>query len=226
MGPWVEAIPANPKDQATKGGNRHVVARDGLGLAAYVFTDAGAKQHGADETSPGTNGVNDGRTSEIDELFVANAVEPTTIPFPAAGNWIDESGQYEGENHKLAKFDSLSYQAGNDGGSCASKGGLEEEINRWHKASFTDGFSSNGWIEEKSCEVQPAVDRSIAIHEGVANKPIGGHREGKHEEVFGKNIDGVFLTAHAGFDHGEARIHEDHQDRGDQQPKVVGKESG
>ena len=103
---------------------------------------------------------------------------------------------------------------------------MEEEINRWHKASFTDGFSSNGWIEEESCEVQPAVDRSIAIHKGVTNKPIGSYREGKHEQVFGENIDGIFLTAHACFDHGEARIHEDHQDRGDQQPKVVSKESG
>merc|ERR1712216_434122 len=130
-----------------------------------------------------------------------------------------------GKDHKLAELDSLGYQAGNDGGSCASKRGLKEEINRWYKASFTDGFSGNGWIEEESCEIQPAVDRSIAIHEGVAHKPIGGHREGKYEQVFGEDIDGVFLTAHAGFDHGEAGIHEDHQDCGDQQPKIVSEKS-
>ena len=42
LGAWVEAVPANPKDQAAQGGNRHVVARDGLRLATNVFTNAGA----------------------------------------------------------------------------------------------------------------------------------------------------------------------------------------
>ena len=93
-------------------------------------------------------------------------------------------------------------------------------------AGFADGLSSDGRVEEEAPEIQPAANDGVAVHQGVAHEPVGGHREGEHEQVLGEDIDGILLPAHACFDHGEAGVHEDHQDGGDQKPEVVGQESG
>ena len=82
----VEAVPADPQDQSAQGGDGHVVTRDGLGTAINKLADAGAKQHGAHQTSPSTNGVNDGGASEIDETELA---QPTTVPLPGTGDGVD-----------------------------------------------------------------------------------------------------------------------------------------
>ena len=49
--------------------------------------------------------MNDRRAREIDEFFVADAIEPTTVPFPGSGDRIDECRQHQGKDHELAKLD-------------------------------------------------------------------------------------------------------------------------
>ena len=170
--------------------------------------------------------MNDRGTSEVDEFDASDAVEPTTVPFPATSNWINEGGEDQGEDHEFAELDPLSHKTGNDRGCRSGESCLEQEINGGYQAGIADGLSGNGRVEEEAPEIQPAVDDGVAVHEGVAHEPVGGHREGEHEQVLGEDIDGILLPAHACFDHGEAGVHEDHQDGGDQKPEVVGQESG
>ena len=224
MGAGVEAVPADPEDQRAEGCDGHVVARDGLHFAADVFADAGSKQCSTHKASPGTDGVHDRRTGKVNEFGIADAVEPAAIPFPAACNRVNKGSEDQGEDHEFAELDPLSHKTGNDRGCCPGESSLEEEINSGNQASVADGFSGDGWIEEEPPEIQPAIDGGVSVHEGIANKPVGGYRQGEDEQVLGENIDGIFLAAHAGFHHGEAGVHEDHQDGGHQQPEVVGEE--
>ena len=194
------------------------MARDGLGTAINELADAGAKQHGANQASPGTNGVNDGGASEVDETELA---QPTTVPLPGTGDRIDDGGEHQGEHHELAELDALSHQTGNDGGGGAGESSLEEEINSRDEGRLGDHFRGDRWVKEQTSEIEPAVV-AVAVHQRIADEPVGRHGQGEHEQVLGEDVDRVFLTAHPCFDHGEAGVHEDHQDRCDEQPKVVG----
>ena len=63
----VEAIPADPEDQAAEGGNRQVVAGNRLGLAFHELADPGAQDDRADDAGPGADGMHKGGAGEIDE---------------------------------------------------------------------------------------------------------------------------------------------------------------
>ena len=197
------------------------MARDGLGLTAHELADAGAKQHGAHQTGPSAHGVNDGGASEVNEAELA---QPAAVPLPGTGDRVDDRGQDEGEDHELAELDALSHQTRNDRGSGARESGLEEEVNGGDQTSVSHHLSGDSGVKEQAVEIEPAVSDGAAVHERVTNEPIGGHRKGEHEEVLGENVDGVLLSAHPGFDHGETGVHEDHQDRGHQEPHVVSQE--
>ena len=141
------------------------MSRNGLNLAIDVLADAGSEQHGPDEAGPSADGVHDRGTSEVDEFDAANTVEPATVPFPAASNWVDEGGEDQGENYEFAELDPLSHKTRNDRGGGSGEGRLEQEINGGNQAGIADGLSGDGWIEEEACEIQPTVDDGIAVHE-------------------------------------------------------------
>ena len=79
---------------------------DGLHLAADIFPQTGTEQHGTDKPCPGTDGMNDRRTSEIDETHL---IEPAIVPFPAASNRINECSQNNGKKDEFAELDPLSH---------------------------------------------------------------------------------------------------------------------
>ena len=165
--------------------------------------------------------MNDGGASEVNEAELA---QPTAVPLPGTGDRVDEGGQDEREDHELAELDALSHETGNDRGSGASESGLEEEVNGGDQRTIGHHLSGDGGVKEQALEIEPAIHHGSAVHQRITDEPVGGHREGKHEQVLGEDVDGVLLAAHPCFDHGEAGVHEDHQDRGHQEPHVVGQE--
>ena len=165
LGARVKPIPADPENECAKCRNGHVVAWNGLRSAVNIFADTGAKQYGTDQSSPSSYRVNDRGTCEVNKFFIANAVQPTSVPFPATSNRVNDCSEHESENNKFAKFHSLGDKTGHDGCSCASKCCLKKEINSWNQASFADGFSRNSWVEEQALEIQPAINNRAAVHQ-------------------------------------------------------------
>ena len=64
----VEAEPTEPKDEDAKGSDCEAVTRDCFrGAVLMVFADTGTDDSSADECDPTTDGVDNGRTSEVVE---------------------------------------------------------------------------------------------------------------------------------------------------------------
>ena len=76
----------------------------GLGGAVDEFADAGAEQDRSHQTRPGTKGVHNGGSGEVDE---SQFVEPalTHVPLPRAGNGIEDAGKDEREDDELTELD-------------------------------------------------------------------------------------------------------------------------
>ena len=149
------------------------------------------------------------------------------VPLPGAGDRIENADEDQREDDEFAELDPLGHQAGDDGGRCAGKGCLEQEIDAGDKSRARYNVRGDGWIEEQTAEFQNAGDHPVGlVHQLVADEPVGAHGESEHHQVLGQDVDRIFLAAHPGFNHGEAGIHEDHQHRRHQQPEVVGKEFG
>ena len=115
-GAGVESIPANPEDQATKGGDGHVVARNRLGLAVNELANPGAEDDGPHQTSPATHRVNHSGAGKINET---ETIQPATteagivgeVPLPATHNWVNETHQKDREDDKSSELNTFSHQA-------------------------------------------------------------------------------------------------------------------
>ena len=196
----------------------------GLGGAVDEFADAGAEQDGSHQTRPGTKGVHDGGSGEVDE---SQFVEPalTHVPLPRAGNGIEDAGEDEREDDELTELDPFGHQARHDCGGGAGEGELEEKVHTGHQLAAGDHLRSDGRIEEQTSELEPARDHPAGVvHDLVTDEPVGRCRQAKHNQVLGQDVDGVLLAAEPGLDHGETGVHEDHQGGADQHEHVVGQE--
>lgn len=60
-----------------------------------------------------------------------------------------------------------------------------------------------------------------AAHEGESAGEEAGHAEGVDHHVHAHGVGRVFGAAHAGFDQGEAALHEHHQEAGQERPDVI-----
>ena len=207
------------------------MTRNRLRATSHEFADPGAEQSSANQTRPSTEGVNDGGAGEVDE---AEACKPATadtvfreVPLPGAGDWIENSDEDQREDDEFAELDPLGHQAGDDGGRCAGKGCLEQEVDAGDKSRARYIVRGDGGVKEQTTEFQNAGDHPVGlVHQLIADEPVGAHGESEHHQVLGQDVDRIFLAAHPGFHHGEAGVHEDHQYRRHQQPEVVGKEFG
>ena len=117
---------------------------------------------------------------------------------------------------------------GGDGGGGGGEGRLEEEVGPVGDVRTRLGrhdFEELGLIDpDPAAQADNAVKSIGRIHRAEAGEGVEHHADGEDEDVFVEDVDRVLLTAHPGFHHGEAGVHEDHQNRANQQKEIVGEE--
>ena len=139
-----------------------------------------------------------------------------------ARDGVDHQGEHKGKDDEGEVFDALGHRAGDDGGGGAAEHQLEEEL-------APEGHVGGQGVVVKG-QVGAAQDEQVLRpHEGVVaaehEPPAQQHeaqgRDGKDDEVFGQDVDGVFRSGQARLHRGESQVHEKYQDGGQQNPKGV-----
>ena len=89
LGCTVEAEPAQPQDEGTKGRERHGGSRHRVdGAVSGVFAFTSTQKQCASKSCPAAYGVNECGTGEIGE---AHFGQPASTPLPGTGDRVDEN---------------------------------------------------------------------------------------------------------------------------------------
>ncbi len=206
----VEPVPAEPEDEYAERGQRQAVPRDGIGRTVRVeLAEARSEHPRGDKPGHPAYRVHHSRPGEVVE---AKAGEPTAAPHPVPDDRVDERrkdkrvGQVGCELHSL-------------------RDGTRDDRRR---RSGEHGLEEPEYLHRKPLDgrLDPREEPSL----GPEEKPLGAiHDRVPEDEVperGGREIEEILHQHQAGFQYAEASLHEEHQDRRDEDPerahRVVG----
>jgi hypothetical protein len=157
------------------------------GLGIDVLADAGAEDHRPHDSGTGADRMHQGGSGEVDEAQLIEPAEAFQFQLPVIG--YDDADQDQGEENEFLEFDPLGHQTRNDRGGGACEGCLEEKVDTGNELAFAHHLRGDGGIEEQPLEMQPATDDRIAVHQGIADHPVGRHGESKDDQVLAQVVD-------------------------------------
>ena len=133
----IEAVPAEPEDQATYRGDHQIVRQHrGAAIALEPAAEARAQRDGSGESDEAADGMDDRRSGKVmkagahprQEVAVAahrreEAVRP---PGPVADDGVDEAGDGDAVEQVADEARATDHRAGGDGRAGVGEGELEE----------------------------------------------------------------------------------------------------
>ena len=208
----VEAVPGEPEDEAAQRAERHRVSRDGVGghgavRVLRIFADARAEDRRADQRGQAAHHVDHAGAGEVDE---AEPAQPAAAPDPAGLDRIDDEADDRGVQAVSGKLRPLRHGARHDGGRRRAEHELEDERRPVEALKI-----------EEHIPVRPADQSEDAVlphHQAVAEQEEHHRSNAEVHQVFHNNVARVLGAGEAGLHHGEAALHEKHEDRTDQEP--------
>ncbi len=236
----VEAEPAEQEDERAEQRHRDVVSGERAWLAvAAVLADAWAEHEGAGEGSRAADGVDDARAGEVDvagaEVHrVPRLRQPAATPRPRREQRVVEGAAEEAPDHEAAPLPPLGHRPGGDRRHGVHEGDHVDEqgehagvdaaarqrpaaLEQEDPVAVTDQRRPDGATE--SAEVAGHVERAQRQREADQEEPDEG--EAEDGEVRADDVSRVLGTTEPRLDEGEAGLHEDHQDRPDDDPQHV-----
>ena len=199
-GSAVEAVPAEPQDEDAQGAQRDAVAGDGVGAAVLVIlAKARAEESSAEQGDGAADHVDDARASPIDEAKVG---KPAAAPHPVGLDGVDERADDDGHHEVGAELGALGHGARHDGRGRGAEHELEEEVAPVEAREVT----------AEPAEVELADEEVTGTRkQAVTNEQEHDCADGKVERVLHYDVARVLRPGETSFDHGETRLHEEHQ---------------
>ena len=204
------------------------MAGHGHGAAGGVeAAGAGTDDGGAHETSDTAGHVHDARAGEIVHADVVEEVGVTVlvclpvaepargVPDPVDDDGVDEAGEDEGVGDVGLERGALGHGAGGDGRGGGGERPLEEE----------DVPVGEGVIVVALGEEEPALAEELAgeggggfgaVRDGVAEAEVGHASDASVENVLDEDVHDVLGADGARAEHGEASLHEEDEEAGDE----------
>ncbi len=134
-----------------------------------------------------------------------------------ADDRVDEAGDAEAVEQVADESGAADHRARGDGGAGVGEGELEEpECQERDAGGFVGGRRV---LQEEPVIADEAV--AVAEHEGEAEGVEENAAKAGVHDAFHQHVDGFTGAAEAGFQHGEADLHAEHQEGGDQRPDRV-----
>ena len=131
-----------------------------------------------------------------------------------ANDGIDEAGDADRVEQIADKTGAADHCAGGDGGAGIGEGELEDPDGKERDAGGLIGFGSA--LQEEPVIADEAV--AVAEHEGEANGVEENAAETRIDDALHQHVDGFARSAETRFQHGEADLHAEDEERGDQCP--------
>ncbi len=212
----VKAVPTDEQDKHTQSSKGHVVTRHG-GLFGAKTTNTWTEYDRTSQTSETTHSVYEDRSGEVIE---AHAVQPATAPFPGTGDRVDDPSQEHGVNQVGAEFHTTGNCTGNDGRGGSGEGSLEQEVDLYVQRATGDFFNRSSFGTGNTTITDETIEFT-RVHDAVTNEEVQKNPKREVHHVLHQNVDGVFGVVQTGFQNGETSLHENNENRSQQQEEVV-----
>ena len=227
-GAGVETVPADPEDEGAEHDEGGVVAGHGHGAAGGVeAAGTGTDDGGTHETRDTTGHVDDTGAGEIvhadviEHIGVAILVglpvaEPAGgVPDPVDDDGVDEAGEDDGVGDVGLERGALGHGTGGDGGGGGGEGPLEEE-----DVPVGEGLVVVTLGEEEVALAGELAGEGVgvlgAVRDGVAEAEVGHAADASVENVLDEDVHDVLGADGARAEHGEASLHEEDEEAGDE----------
>ena len=189
-----------------------------------------------------THGVDHARAGEVDVAeaevqAVAELAEPAAAPGPRTEDRVVERAAEQAPADERLPLPALGHGPGGDRGRGVHEGDhVEEERHRGRAVRAAAQPETALAPEEHPVPAATEVDQAVvdigefrpedreavaAEHERVADDEEPDEPESEDREVRAHHVGGVLRPAEPGLDQGEPGLHEDHQDRADDDPQQV-----
>ena len=218
----IESEPAEPEDDRPEHGVRHVVARDRVGTSvAAELPDPRPEQERTRERSERALVVHDRGAGEVLHAF---AEQPAAgVPDPVRRDRVDEreddaEGRIDPELRPLGHRTPHDRQRDprEDDFEEVTAGGGDPGEERVRRLADRKQLVARG-------EEATRPDEAVAVSEGdpEADGVIDERADGEDQDVLAGDVRRVLHARQTGLEEGEARLHEHHEDRRENDPDRV-----
>ena len=210
----VEAVPAQPEDDAAQAAQRQAVAGEGIDLdhfavlILYILANAGAEKLCADESGDAAHHVDRAGAGKIME---AQLGKPTAAPNPVGFDGVNQSGDYSGVYAVREEFGALSHGPGYDRGCGCAENKIEYKVRPVE--AFITGENIKTRLTDQSNKVFP--EKQIKADQNKHDRT-----DAEVHQVLHQYIAGVFRPGKAGLHHGKAGLHPEHKGCANQKPNA------
>ena len=199
----VEAVPAEPEDEAAQGTHGQGVAGDSVDLDRAVFlfgvlADAGAKQNGPDEGGDAAHHVDHRGAGKVHKAQLGQPA--LAVPHPARLNGIDHRADDGGVDAVGQEFGPLRHSPRDNGGGSGAEYQLEEEVGPVEAVEVGEQL-----VLRPSDQAEEVV---LTIHDPVAQEHKDHGADAEVHQVLHDDVARVFGPGEASLHHGEAALHE------------------
>ena len=181
------------------------------GAVLGVLADARAEHPCAQTSRDTADKVNRRGACKVME---AQLCQPAAAPNPVTGDGVDDQADGGGVAAVGTELCALCHGAGNNGGGRCAEHRLEHGVDPDRQRAEI--------IAAADERVKPADECAGACeHHAEAHKPVAGRTDTKIHHILHQNIAGIFGAGQACLAQGKARLHKEHQKRGNQCPCYI-----
>ena len=158
-------------------------------------------------------------TSEVSE---APFSQRSTAPLPHSADWIDQSRQNDTVEQVACEFHSTGDSTRNDRCGCGSESHLEQKVGSVTVVTQLCNVLNAITLAPDTAPCKPLAGTCVAwIHQSVSDKHEQHDPDRQVHDVLKDNVDRVFGSVKADFDHRKARLHEQDQNRTNEHDQCV-----
>ncbi len=204
----VEAVPAEPKQEAAQGAERDRVTGNGVDLGngavrtPEILAQARTHHDGADQGRDAAHRVDGRRPGEVVEAHLG---EPTLrVPNPACFDGVDKERERRGIDAVREELGALGHGARDDRGGGGAEHQVEDE--RRGIAAFEERPEIGEYHEVGHADEPEEV--VLRHHEAESQQHEDDGSDAEVHQVLHDDVACILGAGEARLDHGEARLHE------------------
>ena len=180
------------------------------------FPIRGPNNMGTGQGGPTTDGVHGCISSKI---FESQISEPTAAPDPVPYHRIDDKCEDKGKNDERNVFYTFCHSTRYDRGCRAAENQLEEEFSpKWHCRCQRLIIKRKILIAQNKQMLSSDHRIVTTEHQSPAEQQKSQRGNGKNNEVFRQDVDGIFGPCESRFHAGKSQIHKEYQNCREKDP--------
>ena len=179
-------------------------------------TRARSEHNRTRQSGKATDRMHQDRTCEIIE---AHRVKPAAAPFPEPADRVDQTGDNGTVDQIRTELHAARDTAGDNRRRRRCKGHLEQKIDLRMQDARRRCISH--LADTDTAPPQESADYRVPVHQPITDQIVQQHTDTQIHHILEQNVDGILRRVKSRLNHGEARLHEDHQHRAKEKEEII-----